>query len=489
MRLDIRLKNPIKAFIPLKESGKKKKIILEGLSLRGALLKLPKDENFSKKDIVEILIPYQGIELKILAKKIRKSKDGIALEFLIIERETLLKLWKFICNNLYPVSWEVCPYCNSPINHNKICPNCKFSLEIFNPEYVFNHFKRTFLYRVKYLINQVKIDDLINLYLNLNKLLLPKKYYNENIEFVGTCKEMLKVFSLIRKVAPLNIPVLILGKSGTGKELVAQAIYEKSLRKDKPFIVINCAAIPETLLEAELFGYEKGAFTGAHTSKKGKVELANGGVLFLDEIGELPLSLQAKILRFLEDGTVERIGSEKSKKVDVRVIAATNRDLEEEVKNGNFRADLYYRLSVFTIKLPPLKERGNDKIILANYFLKKFGKEYGITSKQFSEDAKKAIMEYHWPGNVRELINKIRRALVLSENEKISPKDLGLDITLNPEFMETNTKKYKKIFIDRSKLLETLERCSFNISKTAKILNISRPTVYNLIKKYKINLH
>jgi len=493
MRLDIRLKKPVKAFIFLKESKKKKKTILEGLSLRGALLKLPKDEIFSKKDIkdfIEILIPYQSIELKIFAKKIREYKDGIALEFLITERETFLKLWKFICDNLYPVSWEVCPYCNSPLTNNKICPNCKFSLEIFNPEYVFNHFKQTFLYRVKHLINHIEINDLINLYINLNKSILPKGTYSEDIEFVGTCKEILKVFSLIRKVAPLNIPVLILGESGTGKELVARAIHERSLRKDKPFIIINCAAIPETLLEAEFFGYEKGAFTGAHTSKRGKVELADGGTLFLDEIGELPLSLQAKILRFLEDGTVERIGSEKPKKVDVRVIAATNRDLETEVKNGNFREDLYYRLSGFIIKLPPLRERGNDKIILANYFLKKFSKDYGMASKQFSEEAKKAIMEYHWPGNVRELINKIRQALVLSEKEEITPKDLGLDPVLNlkPSKM-TSQKSGRKNLIDKNLLLETLQKYNFNISKTAKALNVSRPTIYNLIKRYNIFLN
>ncbi len=486
MRLDIRLKKPVNAIIS-SEEFEKKRVILEGLSLSGCFLK---NKIPSKKDIIEILIPYKDTELRIPAKKIREDDKGTALEFLITEKEIFLKLWKFICSNLYSTSWETCPYCNSLLDNDVVCPNCHFSLEIFNSEYVFNHFKQTFLYRLKNLSNQIKIDDLIEFYINFNKSLLSKGNYDENVEFVGTCEKMLKIFSLIRKVAPLDIPVLILGESGTGKELVAKAIYEKSSRKGRPFIVINCASIPENLLEAELFGYEKGAFTGAYNVKNGKVELANGGILFLDEIGELPLSLQAKILRFLEDGIVERIGSEKSKKVDVRVIAATNRDLENEVKKGNFRADLYYRLSVFTIELPSLKDRGNDKIVLANYFLKRFAKEYNINFKQFSEDAKKAIMEYDWPGNVRELINKIRRALVLSESTEITSKDLGIDELTEPmiNFSQENKKYRRRSYIDKNKLIKTLENYNFNISKTAKALNVSRPTIYNLIKYYEINI-
>ena len=488
MRLDVRLKKPIKAYI-LTEEIERKKVILEGLSLSGCVLK----GNISlKKNIIEILIPYKGTELRIPAKKIRKDKEGFAIKFLITEKETLLKLWEFIHSNLYPISWKTCPYCNSPLDNHTICPSCHFSLEIFTPEYLFNHFKQTFLYRIKNLLSEVKIENLIQLYINFNKFILSQENYIEDIEFVGTCEKMLEVFSLIRKVAPLDIPVLILGESGTGKELVAKAIYERSFRNGEPFIVINCAAIPETLLEAELFGYEKGAFTGAYTSKKGKVELAHKGILFLDEIGELPLSLQAKILRFLETGIIEPIGSEKPKKVDVRIIAATNRDLEEEVKNGNFRADLYYRLSVFTIKLPPLRDRGNDKIVLANYFLKKFIKEYNVPFKELSEDAKKAIMNYDWPGNVRELINRIRRALVLSENKEITPEDLGLSNKLEsltdfPQVDKKKTHKRKKI-IDRSKLLETLKNYNFNITKTAKALKVSRPTIYNLIRYYKIDI-
>jgi len=296
---------------------------------------------------------------------------------------------------------------------------------------------------------------------------------------------MLKVFSLIREVAPTDIPVLILGESGTGKELTAKAIHERSQRHNKPFVVINCAAIPEALLEAELFGYERGAFTGAYTARKGKVEQAHGGTLFLDEIGDLSVGLQAKILRFLEDGTVERIGSRKPRRTNVRIIAATNRDLEEEVKRGGFRQDLFFRLNAFTIQLPPLRERGKDKVVLANYFLKKLCKENGAEQKHFSEEALAAIGSYRWPGNVREMINKIRRALVVSKGNALTPDDLSLESPAgepSPSGIKALREK-----IERENLLKALEKTGYNISRTAKLLGISRPTVYNLMRRYGIS--
>jgi transcriptional regulator with GAF, ATPase, and Fis domain len=238
---------------------------------------------------------------------------------------------------------------------------------------------------------------------------------------------MKEIFSKIRKVAPTDIPVLILGESGTGKELTALAIHERSTRNNNAFVPINCAAIPESLLEAELFGYERGAFTGAYTSKKGKFEDADGGTLFLDEIGELSPNLQAKLLRFLENQIVERIGATKGRKVNVRVIAATNCNIEFAIENGQFRKDLYYRLSAFPINLPPVRERGGDKEVLAKYFLKRFSREMGLP-KEFTEDAITSIRNYGWPGNVREIINKVRKAIIMANDKLISPQDLDLNI-------------------------------------------------------------
>jgi transcriptional regulator with PAS, ATPase and Fis domain len=301
-------------------------------------------------------------------------------------------------------------------------------------------------------------------------------------EFVGTSDVMREVFSKIRKVAPTDIPVLILGESGTGKELTALAIHERSPRKDKVFIPINCAAIPETLLESELFGYERGAFTGAYISKKGKFEQADGGTLFLDEIGELSPGLQAKLLRFLENQIVERIGAGKGKKVDIRVIAATNCNLESAIENGRFRRDLYYRLSAFPIDLPPIRERGKDRVVLARYFLKRFSREMNV-SKEFSEDAINVIENYSWPGNVREIINKVRKAIIMANGHSIKPQDL--DLNVRETILKTDDSlKGVRENIEKQKLKEVLDRCNHNISKAAKTLGMSRPTVYNLKKKY-----
>jgi DNA-binding NtrC family response regulator len=305
-------------------------------------------------------------------------------------------------------------------------------------------------------------------------------------EFVGTGQAMKEVYERIRKVAPTDVPVLILGESGTGKELTALAIHQRSTRKEKAFVPINCAAIPENLLEAELFGYEKGSYTGAYARKIGKFEYADGGTIFLDEIAEIPPILQVKLLRFLENQIVERIGALAGKKVNVRFIAATNCDLQGAMARGRFRPDLFYRLEAFTIKLPPLRKRGPDILLLAQYFLKKFCREMGVV-REFSGEALKAMQDYGWPGNVREIANKIRKALVLSGNHFIKPMDLDLS---DPGFSDQeqwspgNGNGRGKI--EKQRVIESLELCRHNISKTAKMLGISRPTVYSLMRKYEI---
>ncbi len=325
----------------------------------------------------------------------------------------------------------------------------------------------------------------------------------EEREVVGSSKKMQEVFKLVGKVARSSITVLITGESGTGKEVIARAIHNYSDRKDKPFVAVNCAALPPNLLEAELFGYEKGAFTGALSSKKGLFEQASGGTIFLDEIGELPLELQAKLLRVLQDKEVRRIGSEKSKRVDVRIIAATNRNLEEEVKRGNFREDLYFRLNVVKIELPPLRKRREDVIPLAYHFIKKFSKEFKLPLKELSEDAVNFLLSYPFPGNVRELENMILRAMVLSSGEYITSLDLNPSSGLTlpaPTFEEAIRSFIQRVFTveqkeennlyqlvvksaERILIAEVLKRCNFNQVKAAKILGIHRNTLRRKIRE------
>jgi DNA-binding NtrC family response regulator len=251
------------------------------------------------------------------------------------------------------------------------------------------------------------------------------------IGIIGRCGPMQDLFGKIRKVAPTDSNVLIQGESGTGKELVARALHNLSRRAKAPMISVNCAAIPETLIESELFGHEKGAFTGASAGRAGLVEAADGGTLFLDEIGELPLEAQARLLRVLQEGEIRRVGSTQSQKVDVRLIAATHRDLKTLAKNGQFREDLYYRLHVIALKLPPLRERGADVLEIAEAFLARQGERMGNDQLHFSREAEQAVRHYSWPGNVRELENAIERAAILSESEEISAELLGIDIELD----------------------------------------------------------
>jgi two-component system NtrC family response regulator len=307
----------------------------------------------------------------------------------------------------------------------------------------------------------------------------------------GQCPAMTEVFHTIRKVATCDVPVLVLGESGTGKELIARAIHGESLRKGSPFIPINCGAIPENLLESELFGHEKGAFTGAQARVQGKVEYADRGTLFLDEIADLPTVLQVKLLRFLQDKIIQRVGGRVDIDVDARIIAATNVDIDQAIKVGTFREDLYYRLGVITIHLPPLRERGDDIIFLSSLFLRRFGEGIRKKVKGFSTAALDALRAYEWPGNVRELENKIKRAVVLSESTLVEPGDLGLapaDGQDPDPKTEGLTLKEAKDRVERKMVAAAIEKQKGNIVKAAEMLGISRPTLYDLMKKHGLHI-
>jgi two-component system NtrC family response regulator len=297
---------------------------------------------------------------------------------------------------------------------------------------------------------------------------------------VGSSPQMQQVFSTIRRVATTDAPVLILGESGTGKEMAANAIHRQSARKDKPFIAINCGAIPENLLESELFGHEKGAFTGAHTQRKGRIEMAEGGTLFLDEIGEMPMLLQVKLLRFLQEQTIERVGGRSTIQIDTRVVAATNLDLKNAVGVGKFREDLFYRLAVIVLKLPALRERPADIPVLARTFLKKFAGESQADARKFSPPGLLALEQHGWPGNVRELENRVRRAVIMANDRFVTPEDLELrtEGTGLPR-----TLKDAREAAEREMILQVLGRHNGRITNAAKDLDISRPTLYELMEK------
>ena len=300
-------------------------------------------------------------------------------------------------------------------------------------------------------------------------------------DMVGESPAMKEVFRLIERVAPTNKAVLIQGESGTGKELVARAIQKNSKRASKPFVTINCAALPENLVESELFGHQKGSFTGANGDKPGLFEVADGGTLFIDELGELPLALQPKLLRVLEDGSLRRVGSHKERKVDVRIVAATNRDLAEDVRNGAFREDLYYRLNVMSLKLAPLRERGNDVEILLNQLL---GPEW-----ELEPEARAILIGYHWPGNVRQLINVLDRATVLADNNTITVDDLPAEIVDGPDepIRRVSQDVSRLDEIEKAHIVEILEREKGNKARAARALGVHRRKLYRLLERF--NLH
>jgi two-component system, NtrC family, response regulator len=299
-------------------------------------------------------------------------------------------------------------------------------------------------------------------------------------DMLGTSPQMQAVFNFIRKVGPTSAPVLILGESGTGKEMVAQALHRRSAQKSGPLVAINCNAIPENLLESELFGHEKGSFTGAHAQRKGHIESASGGTLFLDEIGELPSAVQVKLLRFLQEKRFQRVGGRLEIHSDTRVIAATNVDLQESVVHGKFREDLYFRLAVLVVKVTALRERGNDVGLVAREFLQRYGAQHGKRNMTFAPDALRALNLYNWPGNIRELQNRVQRAVILADGKRVTASDL--ELTDGCSAMPQTLKEAREA-VERELVRAALRRHGGKISSAATELGISRPTLYELMEK------
>ncbi len=299
---------------------------------------------------------------------------------------------------------------------------------------------------------------------------------------IACSSKMLKVNQMVEKIAPSNAAILLLGESGTGKELCAHALHDLSPRADERFIAINCAAIPENLLESELFGYEKGAFTGAGKQTRGKIEYADKGTLFLDEVGDLPMGLQAKLLRFLQERVVEHVGGREEIPVDVRIVCATHQDLHAKIAAGEFREDLYYRISEITVHIPPLREREGDPLLLARSFLDHSCKEHSRSLRGFTKDALTAIESHAWPGNVRELKNRIKRAVIMTETNQVGAKDMELE-HISGVAAAFNLREAREQ-IERHTILRALSHAGGKVSQAAELLGITRPTIYDLIRKY-----
>lgn len=483
-RIDARIKTslPAKAFQQSSSNKKEALLTIKELSLSGALIdcpNIPKDKNgiFT----IKTNLPHFG-KVELHSDVIRVNGQKTAVRFYYSEKNTLWALWEHIKKKLHTEGQ--CPYCGYGNSSKKdYCLNCGGYLDFDDDSYLDKHLKETFPARIQTRANRLNIEHFYRIIRFIDSELLKVHVKSVDKEFVGTCPAIMKVFSAINKVAPTDMNVLILGESGTGKELTAKAIHERSGRRGKPFVPFNCAAIPEGLLEAELFGYQRGAFTGAYATKKGRFEIAAGGTIFLDEIGDLSPSLQAKLLRFLEDRIVERIGASAGRKVDVRIIAATNCDLDSKLKEESFRQDLFFRLNGFTIALPPLRERGEDKVILAKYFFRQIAESNNYSLKGFSQEALDAIRRYEWPGNVRELINKVRRGIVMASGEFINACDMELataDSAPSNAFGKMVSQSKKEI------VLAALKENNYVIARTARALGVSRPGLYNMMKRYGI---
>ena len=345
-----------------------------------------------------------------------------------------------------------------------------------------------------YLTKPYKLDELVIVVdraaeygrLRVKSTLLEQELIRKELpfEFVGTSRQLQGMLALIRKVAPADSPVFIQGESGTGKELVANTLWHYSGRKERPFIALNCASLSESLIESEIFGHEKGAFTSAHQLKRGLVEVADQGTLFLDEIGEMPVGLQAKLLRFLDSGEFRRVGGNQALRVDVRLIAATNKDLSAAIKNGAFREDLYYRLNVINIAIPPLRERKDDIPALARHFLALYAKKFGKAAAEISSDALEALAGYEWPGNVRELENVMERAVILCDSGTIEAADLSVPAGAIVDALGTNPSLEE---MEKNYILRVLREASNNQSKASQLLGIDRKTLYLKLKKYGIS--
>ncbi|MCB9791917.1 MAG: sigma 54-interacting transcriptional regulator [Alphaproteobacteria bacterium] len=322
--------------------------------------------------------------------------------------------------------------------------------------------------------------------LTLNELKVSNRNLRDQLlsasqgEMIGSCAEMKQVFKVLRRVAPTDISVLILGETGTGKELVAQELHRLSGRSKRPFISINCGAIPENLLESELFGHKKGSFTGATQDKIGKFEAADGGTLFLDEIGEMPMNLQVKLLRVLQERKIERVGEYEGRPIDIRVVAATNKNLEEEIQEGRFREDLFYRLNEVAILLPPLRDRGEDIVQLAQYMLSRYAARYDSKVRGFTNACTMALKNYFWPGNVRQLENRVKKAVIMSDRALLTPEDMGIDkgTKRHVQPLDQATEEFKKSYIR-----EVLDLNNWNKAQTARDLEVDPRTIFRYIEK------
>jgi len=345
-----------------------------------------------------------------------------------------------------------------------------------------------------YLTKPYKLDELIIVVdraceygrLSVKSKLLEQELVRKEppFAFIGRSRALQDIFTLIKKVAPTDSPIFIQGESGTGKELVANTVWHFSTRKEAPFVALNCASLSENLIESEIFGHEKGAFTNAYQLKRGLVEVADHGTLFLDEIAEMPVGLQAKLLRFLDSGEFRRVGGNKALNVNVRLIAATNKDLTEQIKKNAFREDLYYRLNVINITVPPLRERKDDIPELARHFLAKYAKKMSKTITEVSSDALELLAGYHWPGNVRELENIIERAVILCETETLGAEDLSVPSVALVTELGTNPSLEE---MEKNYILRVLKEANGNQSKASQLLGIDRKTLYLKLKKYGIN--
>ena len=429
------------------------------LSLTGAHIALPEKVKLHVP-IIDLKFPLfstKSPDIEVLARVIRPSTSGVGVEFLDLDSHNRSRLWDSLLP-LLPPRFETCPFCGKETKGRgvKLCPGCQMPQDLHVVGY------------------QDWLADVNS---------------GEPEEMVGVSEPMRQVFNLIRKVAATDLPVLITGASGTGKEMVARSIHQRSLRAAGPFVAINCAAIPRELLESELFGHEKGAFTGAYRTSIGTVERAQGGTLFLDEVGELPLELQVKLLRFLQEFTFERVGGRKTIEADLRVISATNSDLTALIKEGNFREDLYYRLDVLSVELPLLKDRDDDLLIMATIFLKRYASRVGKKDLRFSKEAMTAIQAHNWPGNIRELTNRIRRSVVMADGPLIAPEHLGIVVShLDPEpYCDGLSLKEAKARFEAQLIAQVLAKYNGNVFLAAKALRTSRSMLYNLIQKYNLN--
>ncbi|MCJ7617287.1 MAG: sigma 54-interacting transcriptional regulator [Desulfobacterales bacterium] len=470
-------------------NDKSKSGVIDNLSLKAVLINVNNCPPENSLVDLTFMLPSISRPIDVAAKVNRVNNGGFVAEFVSMDSTDIPYVWSIIRSQL--TSADSCPYCGTSLGDKRPhdCSNCGYPLCFDHPSYFE---KRDVAIKKKYLfkfISNVPDGDVQAIYDLIKKRFLENNnnavLEEEDDEMVGVCDKMKAVFHLIRKVATVDVPVLIVGETGTGKEMAAKAIHERSFRANKPFIPINCGAIPKNLLESELFGYEKGAFTGADKQVKGRIEYAAGGTLFLDAIGELPLSLQVKILRFLEDYKIERVGGRKGIDVDLRVIAATNRDLEKDVAEGRFREDLYYRLNVVRVRMPSLHERGDDIVIMAKVFLRQYAGKLGKNIKGFTREALIALKAHHWPGNVRELINRIRRGVVMAEQQWITPENLELINAVrqrHQESLKEATKRFQRELVN-----DTIDLHSWKITEAAKDLKVSRSDMYYIMKKLGID--